>query len=110
MVTAEAAMVFPVLVCLTLALAWTVFLGVAQVRVVDAAREAARLTARGEDAATVDAAVNRIAPGAARWSASDRAGLVVLQVSTRVHPQVPLIGGLAGVTLSAEAAAAEETP
>ena len=97
MVTAEAAMVFPVLVCLTLALAWTVLLGVAQVRVVDAAREAARLAARGEDGATVDAAVNRLTPGAARWSASDGAGLVVLQVSTRVQPQVPLIGGLAGV-------------
>ncbi len=109
MVTAEAAMVFPVLVCLTLALAWTVLLGAAQVRVVDAAREAARLAARGEDAATVDAAVNRLTPGAARWSASAKAGLVVLQVSTRVQP-VPLIGGLTGVTLSAEAAAAEEIP
>ena len=53
MVTAEAAMVLPVLVALTAALAWVVTLGIAQVRLVDAAREAARLAARDEPAATV---------------------------------------------------------
>ncbi len=38
----------PVLVLVTAALAWLVALGVAQVRVVDAARETARAIARGE--------------------------------------------------------------
>jgi len=57
MVTAETALVLPVLVCVAVGLAWLVVLGAAQVRCVDAAREVARLSARGESAATVAAAV-----------------------------------------------------
>ena len=48
-------MVLPVLVALTIGLVWLVAVAVAQVRVVDAAREAARVAARGEtDAAATE--------------------------------------------------------
>jgi len=108
MVTAEAAMVLPVLVCLTVALAWVVLLAVAQVRCIDAVRKAARLVARGEPEPTVAGVVDRLPPGAASWAAVQRDGLVVVQVTAEVRPQLPLIGGLPAVGLSAEAVAAEE--
>ena len=41
-------MVLPLLVALTIALAWLLTLGIAQVRAVDAARETARALARDE--------------------------------------------------------------
>lgn len=103
-------MVLPVLVCLTVGLAWAVLLGVAQVRCDDAAREAVRLAARGEQPSTVEAAVTRLAPGDASWDRSDHSGLVVVQVTARVQPRVPLLGGLPPVVLASEAAAAEEPP
>ena len=51
-VTAEAAVVLPVLVLFALGLAWLVALGATQVRALDAARETARALARGEDPQT----------------------------------------------------------
>ena len=48
MVTAELAVVAPFGVALTLLLLWIVSLGLTQVRLVDASREAARVMARGE--------------------------------------------------------------
>ena len=108
MVTAEAALALPVLVCVAVGLAWLVALGVAQVRCVDAAREAARLSARGESAATVAAAVSRLAPDAARWRVHEEEGLVVASVDTEVRPRIPLLGELPAVDLSSEAVAAQE--
>lgn len=110
MVTAEAAMVLPVLVCLTVALVWVLMLGAGQVRCVDAAREAARLVARGEDPAVVEAAVDRLAPGDPAWTLDSVGGLVVVRVTTQVRPPLPLLGEPTAVGLSAEAAAAEEPP
>ena len=108
MVTAEAALVLPVLVCLGVALAWLVLVGVAQVRCVDAAREAARLHARGEPAAVVDRAVARLAPGPASWEVTEQGGLVLVSVRTSVRPRLPLIGDLPALGLSSDAAAATE--
>ena len=51
-VTAETAMMLPVLVLITLALVWLLALAAAQTRVVDAAREVARAVAR-DDAARI---------------------------------------------------------
>lgn len=108
MVTAEAAMVLPVLVSLSVALAWLVLVGVAQVRCVDAAREAARLHARGEPAAVVDRAVASLAPGPASWEVTEQGGLVHVSVQTSVRPRLPLIGDLPALDLSSDAAAATE--
>jgi len=108
MVTAEAALVLPVLVCLSVALAWLVLVGVAQVGCVDAAREAARLHARGESAEVVDGAVARLAPGPASWEATEHGGLVLVTVRTSVRPRLPLLGDLPAFGLSSDAAAATE--
>ena len=53
----------PVLVAFTLGLVWLVAVAAAQVRVVDAARETARVAARGESDATAAAAGRRWRPG-----------------------------------------------
>ena len=47
-VTAELALGIPVLMSLTVGLVWLISIGVAQVRMVDAARETARAAARGD--------------------------------------------------------------
>lgn len=70
-----------------------------QIRCIDAAREAARLAARGDgDAAT--AAARRIAPSGAVVHVGQDGGLVVARV--RAATVLP------GFTVSAEAAAATE--
>ena len=47
--TAELALGIPLLVALTAGLVWMLAVGAAQVRVIDASREAARVVARGAD-------------------------------------------------------------
>ncbi|MGH3449045.1 MAG: TadE family type IV pilus minor pilin [Nocardioidaceae bacterium] len=82
MVTAEAAVTLPVVAIFVLALVWLLSVGVAQVRTVDAARDAARAIARGDDPdAAVDAA-ERTAPDSAQVSFSEGNGTVTVTVST----------------------------
>lgn len=83
-VTAETAVVLPVLILLVAALAWLVALGVSQVRVVDAARETARALARGEEAALSEEYGRRIAPDGARFKISQDAGQVRVEVSAKI--------------------------
>jgi hypothetical protein len=71
-----------------------------QVRCVDAAREAARLAARGDDGSASDAA-RGIAPDGAAVQLRRDGGLVVATVTAR-SPLLP------GVTVAAEAVAAVE--
>lgn len=69
-VTAEAAIVLPLVAAFALALMWLVSVTIAEVRCVDAARDAARALARGDDTAAAAAAARRAAPKLARveWS------------------------------------------
>ena len=71
--TAEAAIVLPIMAAFALALVWLITLGIAQVQAVDAARDAARARARGDDAAAAVDAARRTAPADARVSV-DRQG------------------------------------
>jgi hypothetical protein len=71
-----------------------------QVRCVDAAREAARLAARGDDGSASDAA-RSIAPDGAAVQLRRDGGFVVATVTAR-SPLLP------GVTVAAEAVAAAE--
>nr|WP_185092290.1 TadE family type IV pilus minor pilin [Streptomyces sp. 840.1] len=102
-VTAEAAMVIPVLVVFTLALVWALMASSAQIRCVDAARAGARAAARSEPEAQVREAALSAAP--------DRAGVDVRRDGAlwrvRVTAPTPGPGGL-GVTLRAEAVASAE--
>lgn len=108
MVTAEAALVIPVLVALAAALAWVVALGVVQVRLVDAAREAARVAARGEAVTEVQQAALSAAPDGSTVRVHRNGDSWVAQVSVEVGTDLPLVGLLPAVGMSAEAVSAAE--
>lgn len=102
-VTAEAAMVLPVLVAFVLALVWALVAASDQIRCVDAARAGARAAARSEPEDAVRSAAHEAAPGGARVSVERAGGL------WRVRVEAPTPGpGSLGLTLSAEAVAAAE--
>lgn len=108
MVTAEAAPVIPVLVALAAALAWVVALGVVQVRLVDAAREGARMAARGEAAARVQQAALSAAPDGATVRVHRHGDSWVAEVTAEVGTDLPLVGLLPAVGMSARAVSAAE--
>jgi hypothetical protein len=92
---ALAALVVVVTLCVGAVLAVT-----AQVRCVDAAREAARLAARG-DGGSAESAASRVAPSGARIEVREEAGYVIARVSVDAAL-------LPGLDVSAEAVAAVE--
>jgi hypothetical protein len=84
-VTAEAAVVLPMIVLITIAMTWLVGLGATHVRAVDAARESARTVARGESVARGTSVGRRVAgPGSSVHVARQR-GLVVVTVTSPVR-------------------------
>ncbi|GHG60716.1 hypothetical protein GCM10018779_28240 [Streptomyces griseocarneus] len=103
--TAEAALVLPVLTLLTLALMWGVMASAAQIQCVDAARAGARAAARSDPPSAAVAAARSAAPRGARISVAREGDLV----RVRVHAEADGPGPLA-MPLSGEAVAlAEET-
>ncbi|MGY1670938.1 TadE family type IV pilus minor pilin [Geodermatophilus sp. SYSU D00710] len=94
MVTAETAVVLPVLLLVLAAVVAAVLVVGAQLRCVDAAREGARAAARGEDPATVRALVARIAPDAAVTAVSVGGGEVRVTVRAEVAPVGPVSPGI----------------
>lgn len=106
--TAETAVVLPVLIAVTMALVWLISVGVAQVRVVDAARETARAAARDEATAQAIELGSRVAPQGARFSVVDQGAIVRVKVTARVHGPGGLLGFLPGVDVDSSAIAAKE--
>lgn len=109
MVTAETATVLPFLVLMTLALVWMIGVGISQVRCLDAAREAARVAARGDGTAAAIAVATRVAPAGAQVEVHEQEGLVQVVVTVRAAPPVPLLGNALAAQLSATSTAAQET-
>jgi hypothetical protein len=107
-VTAETAMVLPMLVAVALALAWMVALAATQVRVVDAAREVARAAARDESHADALALGRRVAPRGSVVEVQGRGDTVVAHVTARVRGPRGLLGFLPAVVVRSEAVAAKE--
>ena len=107
-VTAEAAILLPVLVAATLGLVWLLALATTQVRVTDAAREVARAAARDESAGTARALGARVAPAGARIDVRSGASTVQVRVEADVAGPGGLFRFLPGVTVDAEAVAARE--
>jgi ABC-type Na+ efflux pump permease subunit len=106
-VTAELALGIPVLVSLTIGLVWLLSIGIAQVRMVDAARETARAGARGDpDPAAVEQG-RRVAPDAT-VTIAERDGQVVAEAVDTVSAPGGLLGFLPSVSVHAEAVAAAE--
>lgn len=110
MVTAEAAFVIPVLLLVAVLCGWVVAVGAAQVRMIDAAREGARLAARGEPAAVVQAAIQQTGPAGATAQVHADGGTVTVDVAARVEPAVPLLDLLPGIDLHSSATSTLEGP
>ncbi|WP_231263424.1 TadE family protein [Nocardioides alpinus] len=106
--TAELALGIPLLVALTAGLVWMLAVGAAQVRVIDASREAARAVARGDEVAAAEAVALRIAPERARVRIAVGDSQVVVTTSVRVTGPGGLLASLPGVTVSADAVALVE--
>jgi hypothetical protein len=101
-------MVLPALVAVTIGLVWLLSIGAAQVRTVDAAREAARALARGDDRA---GAIERAAGVGVRGtvvSVSAASDQVVVTAHADVAGPGGLFGFLPGVRVHARAVAAME--
>lgn len=107
-VTAEAAVVLPVMIVLALGLAWLVALGATQVRALDAARETARAAARGEDAATGIALGRRVATPGAQITVRDDGDTVEVTVDAEVRGPGGIFAFLPGYHAHATAVAAKE--
>lgn len=107
-VTAELALGLPVLLALTTGMVWLLSVGAAQVRTVDAAREAARAVARGDDPAAAVAVAEQVAPEGVRVAVSTAGGRVVATARGRVPGPGGLFSFLPGVDVSAEAVAVAE--
>jgi Flp pilus assembly protein TadG len=101
-ITVEAALALCSLVAVLALVLAAVSAVAAQLRCIDAAREAARLTARGEPARAEDIA-RRIAPRGAVVAVTVRGDEVTARVSAN-----PAAGLLPGVNVGAEAAAVLE--
>ena len=107
MVTAEAAVVLPVLVVVLAAAVWLLACVSAQLRCVDAARVAARLAAREEPAQRVQAAAREAAPRGATVEVSERHGQVLVVVRARLRP-LAVLDLVPAVTVTGTAAAVQE--
>jgi hypothetical protein len=90
MVTAETAVVLPVLLLVLAGAVAAVTVVGAQLRCVDAAREGARAAARGEDAASVVRLVERAAPDGAATDVAKTGA----EVRVGVTADVPALGPL----------------
>lgn len=107
-VTAELAFALPILLAVTTGLVWLLSVGADQVRTVDAAREAARAVARGDDTAGAVAVGERVAPDGVRVTVSVEGDRVVARASGRVPGPGGLFDFLPGAPVSAEAVAVAE--
>ena len=107
-VTAETAVVLPILILVALGLAWLVALGATEVRALDAARETARAVARGEDASTGIDLGRRVATVGATISVRDEGDTVVVSVDAPVRGPGGIFGFLPTYHARASAVAAEE--
>ncbi|SFK89133.1 TadE-like protein [Geodermatophilus ruber] len=90
MVTAETAVVLPVLLLVLAGAVATVTIVGAQLRCVDAAREGARAAARGENATVVVDVASRAAPDGARTTVAADGSAVTVTVAADVAPLGPV--------------------
>ena len=101
-------MVLPLLLAVTAGLVWLLVVGLGQLRATDAAREAARALARGEDAAVATDLALTIGPPGSTVAVSDLDGLVVVTVTATIEGPGGALAVLPGAQVSGEATAARE--
>jgi len=110
MVTAELATIAPFAAAFAFLLVWIVSLGLSQVRVTDAAREGARLVARGETAATATRAAQRLAPSGAKVHIDTDDGVVTVRVEATSGPDLPILSAVGRQRVDATSTAVVESP
>jgi Flp pilus assembly protein TadG len=110
MVTAELATIAPFGVALAFLLLWVVSLGLTQVRIADASREAARMIARGESTSTAAAVARRQAPAGASVRVTSAGGIVSVTVRATSRMPVPFFSGVGSRRMESTSLAAEESP
>jgi Flp pilus assembly protein TadG len=101
-------MVLPVLLAVTVGLVWLLAVGTAQVRVTDAAREAARALARGDSDEVARGLAEQVAPPGSAVSVARSEGQVSVTVTGRVEGPGGLWSGLPGAEVAATATALDE--
>ncbi len=87
-VTAEVAVVLPILVVLLALLLGTAHIGTVQLQLEEAARAGAREAMRGESSASVEQTVRRLAGSNATTSVAVRSGWTTVEVRARVEGPV----------------------
>lgn len=103
-VTAEAAVVLPIVTAFALTLVWMLTVGIAKVETVDAARDAARAIARGDNPDQVMAIAARTAPPNADIDIGETdSGLVTVTVSVQAEPPGWLLVPLPAVSVGSRA-------
>jgi hypothetical protein len=107
-VTAELALGLPLLLALTVGLVWLLAVGAAQIRVVDGARETARMLARGDAETSAVGRGERVAGPGSRVHVVHRGGEVAVTVTRRFDGPGGVLEVLPGVELEATAVAATE--
>jgi len=107
-VTAETAVVLPVLLIVLTMAVWVLACVSAQLRCTDAAAMAARAAARGESTAEAVSAGHLVAPEGAEIQVRVSGDQVHVQVQTEVRPFGAALQGLPGFSVHARAVAARE--
>lgn len=108
MVTAETAVVLPVLLVVLAAAVWVLACVAAQLRCVDAARVGARAAARGDAAAAVTTATSRVAPAGAQIRVVRSGEEVTVLVRAAVRPFGTALSRLPATSVAARATAVVE--
>lgn len=107
-VTAETAVVLPVLVIAVVVGIWLIATTVAALRCGDAAREGARAWARGDSSADVRAAALQAAPAGSVVELTRSAGTVKVRVAAHVRPWSGVARWVPAIPVGASVAAARE--
>lgn len=110
-VTAESALVLPIIAFFVLALLWMLAIGIAKVQTVDAARDAARAMARGDGSAAAIEVAQRSAPTGAHISvAANGSDRVTVTVTVRAEAPGWLLVPLPAVSIGSTATTPVESP
>lgn len=107
-VTAELALVLPLLVAVTTGLVWLLAIGADQLRAVDAARETARALARGDAPEAAIGVGEQVAPDGATVRVSTRGGQVYVTVTGEASGPGGIFNALPAAQLHGEAVAVIE--
>ncbi len=110
MVTAELATITPFAVAFTFLLLWVVSLGLTQIRITDASREAARMVARGESVQDATDLARKHAPDGAKVSVDSESGTVTVTVRARSRMPMPFFSSVGSREMDSASVAAVEAP